>query len=430
MSKSRWFHGAAVALAICPAAGADMVTDWNNVTLDVIRAVPLNPPVATRTLALVHTSIHDALNGLDRQYKPYLVNAFGPVGASPDLTAAYAAYTVLITLQPGQAALLDQALQDTTDGFPNDNARRLARQWGRKVARQILEERENDGWNDVIRYEPTDLVGRWRPTPPLFTPYLLPHWGFVTAWAIVDGDAFRPAGPPPLDSAEYATAYNEVKDLGRLDSESRTEDQTIIAYFWEDGGASPDGSRPASVTPPGHWHVIAQELEDDFGDNTLHENARLYALLAIAQADAAIAVWDGKLFYDHARPYNGIVQDGDIDGNDDTEGDPTWLSEIPTPPFPAYTSGHSGFSRGSARILELFYGTDDHEFCGMSPDPERWDILEGVIRCWDSFSEAAEEAGQSRIYGGIHWQYDNVDSLDLGFTIADYVFANYLQPVD
>jgi hypothetical protein len=237
---------------------------------------------------------------------------------------------------------------------------------------------------------------------------------------MTNGDQFRALGPPPFESEDFAEAFNEVKDLGRVDSVLRTEDQTIIAYFWEDGAGS--------VTPPGHWQVIAQQLSAEFR-LSLRENARMFALLSIAQADAAISSWDNKYFFDHCRPVTNITLEADFDGNDETSADPTWSSLIPTPPFPAYTSGHSTFSGSSARVLANYFGTDDIEFSGESPDPHRWpDVLPGVVRSWSSLSEAAEEGGQSRIYGGIHWQYDNQDGLKAGADIADYVFDNYLEP--
>jgi hypothetical protein len=290
------------------------------------------------------------------------------------------------------------------------------------VAARILALRENDNWDLVVPYVPSGELAHWQPTPPAFQQSpLLPNWPLVTPWAMAGGSQFRVAPPPAYDGAEFAAAYNEVKSLGAIDSATRTEDQTIIAFFWEDGGGS--------VTPPGHWHVIAQSVAQDFG-NDLSENARLFALLSITQADAAISSWDNKYFYDYVRPVSGIQLEGDLYGNPDTQADPTWLPLIPTPPFPAYTSGHSSFSGSSARILEQFFGTSQYAFCGESPDPHRWpDVLPGVVRCWSSFEEASSEGGQSRIYGRIHWQFDNQAGFEAGRALASYVYANFLSPL-
>ncbi len=271
-------------------------------------------------------------------------------------------------------------------------------------------------------YVPSGELGRWQPTPPAFAPALLPNGRTSppSLWTAATSSARPP--PPAFDSPEYAAAYNEVLEYGDADSTACNADQTLVAYFWEDG--------PATATPPGHWHVIAQQLSERFGLG-LAENARLFALLSMVQADAAISAWDAKYAYDHVRPYTAITREGDLDGNPETSADPAWVNLIPTPPFPSYTSGHSTFSGGSARLLALFFGTDEIAFCGESPDPQRWpSILPGVVRCWESLSEAAEEAGQSRIYGGIHWQYDNQEGLAAGRAIADFVFENYLVPVN
>jgi hypothetical protein len=272
----------------------------------------------------------------------------------------------------------------------------------------------------VVPYTPSGLLGRWKPTPPAFAPALLPGWGLVDPFAMKRGDQFRVPPPPDLTSMEYAAAYDEVKDFGEGDSAVRTADQTEIAYFWEDG--------PATATPPGHWMVIAQQFAEMFGTD-LAENARLFALLGITQADAAILCWNNKYFYDIARPITSITEEGDVDGNPLTAADPTWLPLIPTPPFPAYTSGHSTFSGSSARILARFFGDDEIPFSAPSPDPQRWPlVLPGVVRSWPSLSAAAEEAGQSRIYGGIHWQYDNQQGLVSGRDLADFVFKKFLKP--
>ena len=235
------------------------------------------------------------------------------------------------------------------------------------------------------------------------------------------GNQFRVPAPPAFDSEEYAEAYAEVKDLGGVDSAARSADQTEIAYFWEDG--------PGTATPPGHWQVIAQQISGTF-DNDMLENARLFALLSVVQADAAIVSWDNKYHYDHVRPYTAITSEAEFDGNDATEMDPSWFNLVPTPPFPTYTSGHSTFSGGSSRLLARFFGTDDIAFSAPSPDPQRWpDVLPGVVRSWTSLSQAAAEAGQSRIYGGIHWQYDNQHGLVSGRGLADFVFETLLRPV-
>jgi len=399
---------------------ADVVTDWNNETLNAIRATRTPPPPATRALAMTHVAIFDAINGIARVYEPYAIDRPSPPGASPEAAAATAAYIVLADVFPARQAELQARLAASLAEVPPGPARYKGEAWGRFVGRKIVSLRANDGASDFVAYTPSGEVGRWRPTPPAFAPALLPQWPYVRPFAMTSGDQFRAPAPPALTSPEYATAFAEAHDFGGATSTTRTADQTQIAYFWEDGAGT--------ATPPGHWQVIAQDLASRFG-NDLLANARLFALLSIVQADAAIASWDTKYTYDHLRPYSAIVEDAELDENAETVADPAWTSLIPTPPFPSYASGHSTFSGGSARMLALFFGTDEIAFSGSSPDPQRWPaILPGVVRSWDSLSAAAEEAGQSRIYGGIHWQYDNLAGLAAGRWIADWAFEHYLAP--
>ena len=401
---------------------ADAITDWNNVALDAIRSTSTNPPRATRALAMTHVAIFDAVNGIAGEYEPYHADHPAPPGASQDAAAASAAFTVLSAIFPQMSATFEGALDTSLSAVESIPARKKGEAYGRFVGRKILELRAEDGSSDVVVYMPSGVFGFWQPTPPAFAPALLPNWPFVTPFAMTSGDQFQPPATPAFDSQTYADAYNEVKDYGDVDSVVRTADQTEIAYFWEDGATT--------VTPPGHWQIIAQQISEQF-ELSLLENARLFALLSMVQADGAICAWDAKYVYDHLRPYTGITLEADDDGNPDTEADPTWFNLIPTPPFPAYTSGHSTFSGGSAKVLELFFGTDEIPFCGESPDPDHWPlVLPGVVRCWDTLSEAAEEAGQSRIYGGIHWQYDNQQGLNSGRALAEYVFANFLRPLE
>jgi membrane-associated phospholipid phosphatase len=401
-------------------ARSDVVTDWNSVTLDAIRVVSEPPPRATRVLAMVHVAMHDAVNGIEQRYARYHVRKPGIPVASPEASAAAAAHTVLLGLYEALGPSFDAALESSLDALADGHAKNAGRAWGRQVGRQILKLRQHDNAGLVTGYAPSGEPGYWETTPPNHAPALLPNWPYVTPFAMTTGDQFRPAPPPAIDSAEFREAYREVLELGAVASPLRAADQTEIAYFWEDG--------PRTVTPPGHWQLIAQQFSHLYGIG-LWENARLFALLSIAQADAAIVSWDAKYFYDHVRPYSYITSQAAAAADPATPIDPTWENLIPSPPFPAYTSGHSTFSSASAVILARFFEADDMPFCGASPDPDRWpEALPGVQRCWDSFSQAAEEAGQSRVYGGIHWQYDNLAGLATGAALGAYVYDTLLRP--
>ncbi len=255
----------------------------------------------------------------------------------------------------------------------------------------------------VSRYAPRPAPGRWRPTPPGHRPPLLPGWGSARCLALGDTAAFRPPDPPDLTSAGYAAAYRQVRDLGGGGSRLRTRDQTEVAFFWADG----DGT----VTPPGHWNRIAQAAARARG-TTLAESARLFALLNVAMADAGVVCWECKFRFDVWRPVTAVRE----------AEDPDWSPLLVTPPFPAYTSGHSSFSGAAAAALAAFFGTDDVGFRSTS------DGVPGVVRSFPGFWAAAKEAGMSRIYGGIHWSFDNEAGLRCGREVGEYVAAHHFRP--
>ena len=393
-------------------ASADVVTLWNSATLAAIRANSTSPPVASRALAILHVSIYDAVNGISRRHEPYLVESAVQASASEVAAASAAALRVVTMLFPAQTSQFTALHQAIVQAIKDGPQKQAGLTWGGLVADQILMSRANDGSGAVVP-PPAGLgPGVWEPTPPAFAPYLLPQWGQVAPFVMESGDALRPNGPPPLDSARWAADYNEVKVLGAAVGSIRTGDQSQIARFWADGAGT--------ETPPGHWNHIAQEVAAAQG-NSLEQNARMFALLNLALADAAICAWDAKYAFNFWRPVTAIRL-GDTDGNDATTGDPVWSSFIPTPPFPDYTSGHSTFSGAAARVLARFYGRDDIAFVIGS------DALPGITRSFAGFTAAAAEAGASRIYGGIHYRSANEDGLAAGAAIGELTFANFLRP--
>lgn len=200
--------------------------------------------------------------------------------------------------------------------------------------------------------------------------------------------------------------------LGAADSAVRLGEETRIAHFWADG--------PGTVTPPGHWNRIAQTVARPAG-LSLPENARLFALLNVTLADAAIVCWDMKYTCNLWRPVTAI-READTDGNDGTTRDPHWRPLLDTPPFPSCTSGHSTFSGAAAQVLALFFGRDEMRFADSSH-------TDGQTRTYHSFSAAAEEAGRSRVYGGIHFEFDNRAGLQSGRAVARYIFERNFQPL-
>ena len=384
-------------------ANGDVVTDWNTSALDAIRAGHTPPPIASRSLAILHVSIYDAVNGITRTHEPYLVQSSASASASLEAAASAAAHKALVNLFPAAASSFNTLHAAILAAIPNAPQKTAGIVWGEFVANQILAARANDGSDAIVAPPGGSGPGVWVPTPPAFAPYLLPQWGFVAPFGMSNSSQFRPPGPPALDSEQYAADYNEVKELGAASGSTRTAEQTQIALFWADGAGT--------ETPPGHWNSIAQIIAAGRG-NTLEENARLFALLNIAMADAAICAWDAKYTFHFWRPVTAI-----------TFAEPllNWTSFIVTPPFPDYVSGHSTFSGAAATVLPFFYGTDDLPFTTGS------DFLPGVYRSFSTCLDAAEEAAVSRLYGGIHFRSANEDGLQAGISIGEWTDAHYLQ---
>jgi hypothetical protein len=416
-------------VVLCAAlAAADVVTDWNTVALDAVRASNTPPPNAARNLAILHASIYDGVNGIRRTHKPYFVTATGPNNASIEAAASAAARRVLLSLYPGLQSQIESEYQNSLRRIPNNARTAEGIQWGEFVALAILQWRSSDGSANTIPYTPGTQPGQWRPTISfggVIRPALLPHWGSVRPFALAVGTQFRPPPPQPLNSTQYAVELNMVKAIGGLISSTRTREQTQIAQFW--------GYGPGSATPPGHWNEIAQVVanrkdnpnddDDNARSGRSSVEARLFALLNIALADAAIISWDCKYVYNYWRPITAIHEAG-TDGNSGTEPDLSWTPLLATPPFPEYTSGHSTFSSAAAVVLAYFFGSDRIHFSVGSDD------LPGVRRSYRSFSEAAQESGISRIYGGIHFPSANIHGLTTGAAVGIYVVWNFLTPVD
>jgi hypothetical protein len=390
-------------------AQADMVLQWNEYALDAIRGDKTAPPVASRALAMMHGAMYDSVNSITQSYSPYKFQISNVKSALPEAAVVSAGYTILTRLFPDQS--FKDLYRDSLATLPKGPDTNRGLQIGTRIANSMLQWRRKDGSTDFYAYAPTNppVPGRWQPTPPAYAPFLLPQWGDVKPFTMTSNTQFRQMPPPTLDSERYTNEFNEVKSLGAINSLTRTADQTQIARFWADGAGT--------ETPPGHWNSIAQTVAQSQG-TSLVENARLFALLNLAEADAAIACWEMKRGYDFWRPVTAI-RNADSDGNNDTIADTTWTPLITTPNFPGYTSGHSTFSGAGATILAELFG-DTTAFSTTS------DGLPGVTRSYTSFSQAALEAGKSRIYGGIHFECDNEFGLKAGEALGEYVFDNFL----
>jgi hypothetical protein len=390
---------------------ANVVVEWNQVLLDTFKAERGPGMAFGRQAAVVHAAIYDAVNAIDRSYAPFFADVHASRGASLEAAAAQAAHDTLTALYPTHKATFDATLAADLAGIPPGRARQGV-EIGQAVAQQILAWRSTDGSATPRDYTPGSGPGVWLPTSP--TPPQGTQWGYVTPFCIPSDSAFRPPPPPALDSAEYTAAFNEVKDIGALNSTSRSAEQSQIAKFWY--GAA------GTFTAPGYWNQIAQDISQRYG-NSLVQDARLFALLNMAEADASFAVWDSKYTYNFWRPVTAI-RAADTDGNDDTVADPSWATFLVTPNHPSYSSGHSGQSSAAASVLAAYFGTDNISFSFSN------DSLPGVTRSYSSFSQALQECSDSRVYAGIHWRFDCVAGQAVGRDVAHYVMDHFLLPGD
>jgi hypothetical protein len=443
-----------------PHAGLDSILRWNGIALgasalDHTPPAPgetrafreqLGPGRASRALAIVHIAMFDAVNAMVGEYDSY-TGVRAPRGPlSIEAAISQAAHDTLAALFPAQAASFDVRLAEDLGKIKNKNAKASGIYLGKRAASAILSLRANDGSAHPevfigIDYTPSDLPGHWRMDPISLIPIALgTHWADCAPFVVQSASQFRVPPPPAMTSPEYTAAYDELKRLGGdgvVTPTERTPEQTIIGIYWAYDGVAHLG------TPPNLFNQIAVHIAKQMGSDAI-ETARLLALVNIAMSDATLTVWESKYYYDVWRPVTGI-REGDTDGNPATVGDPTFsplgapASNLPgaknfTPPFPAYPSGHAGMGGATFQTLRRFYGTDNIRFTFVS------DELNGVTRdntgtvrpliprTFSELSEAEEENGQSRIYLGIHWQFDK-RSIGLGREVADYVFDNTLVPL-
>ena len=407
----------ALCCALLPAQAAfsapqadNEVVRWNQTLLEILRTPGAHPPTVhpTRSFALMHAAIYDAVNAIDRTHRPYMVEIPGLAQqASQQAAATTAAHRVLLQLYPKSQAMLDAQSGELLALIPDATAKRLGIQIGNTVADQIVARRSNDGSNaQPIPYSPGPNPGDYQLTPPNFPQPVFTHWAHVTPFTLIRADQFRPGHPPKLTGRKYTAAFQEVKELGAIGSTTRSAEQTQIGRFW-------------NAPIQNYWNEIAQTtaLAQHL---SLAQSARLFALLNLTLADSVIAFYDAKYTYAFWRPVSAIRL-AESDGNPDTTADPGWLPlTTNTAPDPSYPGAHSVISAAAAAVLRDLFDSDDVSFAVHS------ELLPGVKRSFSSFSAAAEEAGLSRIYAGVHFRFDHTSGRRLGRDIAEYVFDDFL----
>jgi hypothetical protein len=386
---------------------ADAVTDWNIILRTTITAEA--PQAQSRFAAITHLAIFEAVNAITRDYEPYLRTVTAAPGASPEAAAIAAAHHVLSNYFPGRVNTLDDNRARSLANIPDSTAKSAGIAVGQAAAAAMIAQRANDGSGTPIQYTPPIGIGFWQPTPPAFAAATFSHWGRMTPFGIARPDQFRPRPPPALTSNRYRRDYNEVKNVGDALSDINTRPQDRI-----------DVVRHIAMTSPTQiWNSVALQLSQA-ETLSLAENARLFALLNMAIADAAIAVFEAKFVYHLWRPVTAI-RAGDLDGNPETEPDPAYTTFIPTPPYPDYPSGAGGLGNAGRSILERMFGRGRHPVTLSNP------ALPGVTLQYTKLRHITDDTADARIYGGIHFRFAQEASEVLGERVAAYVLRNNLR---
>ena len=388
---------APVAIGASATAHADAVTDWNTHSVNaLVTTAGQSPTVSTVHLAMVHGAVYDAVNSIDERYEPYLVKVRARRWYSQDAAAATAAYRLLVTLVPAQQPTLTQLYEASLASIGAGEAKQGGVQVGEIAAAAALAARTGDGRGGAYRFPApaAPVPGEWRPVLPAFANDPAAWVKDVRPFLIRDPARYTDAAPLPLTSKAYAREFDEVKAIGSLHSTTRTADQTDQARFWAEG--------------PQPWTRAARQLATDrrLGAS---ESARMFAMLYMTGADAAIATWTAKATWLFWRPITAI-REAAADGNPDTAADTAWLPLINTPGYPDQPSGLSALSAAMAESLERVFGRRVR-FSVSS-------LSSNTTRSYRSFADAVDEVVDARVYSGIHFRKADVDGKALGRDVA------------
>jgi hypothetical protein len=364
-----------LALLLSQAVLADSVLDWNEIAAAQVGASGQIAPDATRSMTMVHVAMFDAADSIDRRYEPYAHKERGPAGASVDAAIASAAYAVLVGLYPEKEQQIESAYVAAMARIPEGASKTAGVEVGKRVGTECLQMRANDGTGVPNTYLPQTAPGVYVPTslPVSF------EWTAVKPWVIKDGAAFRPGPPPALSSEQWARDFEEIRKMGGRQSTMRTAAQTETARFW-------------SITGPASWNQIVRSLASSRTMKVV-ERARLFALANMAANDAFIAVFDAKYTYNFWRPITAIRR-ADIDGNDATQPDRSWVPLIETPMHPEYPCAHCITSAAVSAVLEAEFGTGN-----VAPILMTSAAVPGVTHRWTKISDYADERSATRVSG-------------------------------
>ena len=401
--------GAWVAVGVPASACANVITDWDDKA--IVAVTPLSslggtsPYMAQRMMAMVHAAMFDAVNSIERRYRPYLVQLPAGPATSQEAAAAAAAAAVLSTIDEKTAGEMTTALANYLVLIPDGAAKSDGLKLGEAVAAKVIEARKNDGSDAPDAYRPRTAPGVYVPTAITISSM----WPNMKPFAIAAPSQFRPEAPLSLDSKEWAADYNEIKEYGGLVSARRTAEQTEIARFW-------------LVGPPVAYHpfvrrlVLAKQM-------SVVDSARFMALVSVGLTDAIIAVLDAKYHYNFWRPITAI-RNGDIDNNPATDREAAWQPIANTPMHPEYPCAHCIQSGSVAGVVTAVFGPADiPEIALTSP------TAPGVTRRWTNMKAFADEIASARIWAGFHYRFSTRIGTAMGLQVGEYVVNNVMQPL-
>lgn len=403
--------GVCLAIGAAAPACANVITDWDAKAIAAVAPLasvpsPQTPYGAYRMMGIVHAAMFDAVNSIGRSYRPYLVQLPADPATSKEAAAAAAAAAVLATIDEKTAGEMKDALATYLLSIPDGAAKSDGVKLGDAVAAKVVAARANDGANAPDEYRPRTAPGVYVPTPIMRGPM----WPGITPFALASASQFRPGPPVALDSAQWATDFNEIKDYGRQKSTTRTAEQTETARFW-------------LVSGPVAYHPFLRQLASA-KEMDVVESARFMALAAIAINDALISVLDAKYHYNFWRPVTAI-RNGDIDGNPATDREPSWQPLADTPMHPEYPCAHCILSGSVAGVVMAALGTADiPEIATTSP------MAPGVTHRWTNLKDFTDEVANARVWAGFHYRFSTRVGTDMGLNVGEYVVKNVMQPIE
>ena len=397
------------------AARADVVLDWNEIAVNTAIANGQNPFAQARYAAITQLAVFEAVNAIRGDYQPYLGTITAPPGASAEAAAVAAAYRVLSTYFPASASTLDAARANSLALIPDGQAKDDGIATGEAAAAAMILLRSNDGSSPPrFKIPGSPLPGAWQATPscPVVNGIAVGaffHWQNVAPFGIRSAGEFLLNPPPALTSNRYAKDYAEVMTVGSLTSAQRPPDRADVVRFF------------ALTSPTLALNQAARQVAERQG-RSLSENARALALLDMAISDSFVASFLTKYHFNFWRPETAI-RAGDTDGNWNTNADPTFLPFIATPCFPSYPSNHASGSNSGVEVLRRLYGEGGHSISLSNP------AVPDIILQYTTFKQITDDVDDARVYGGIHFRFDQVAGRRLGRAVGTSVYKNNLRAV-